>query len=448
METEALAGDADNAANNGSGETPTNASSALRRSSIRPTLLESAAKHRKVPSFLPSAFEISPDGTLIPTDVETVLLNASSSLSSTSKLNPSSTSSTTCTAADVEKALPPIVLDADIANPQVLALLRTQILDRLRLPALMNRHLTMKQLQTPQVLALNRAVLVVFRVLPQIDNCVSAQLRATYHSAALAIENGPLLLINILASSEATASQMTYDKAEQKELRSRHLGKDAISLMCRRESLPSASTAGALAIWLGFHLQQVTTATQQLRGRVLEMSERSEEEVGTITLPEIVDVKDCFLRLYAIAEEQDECTQNLASGETVTRALDFDKMKGYVSVLLSTAGSNERMLTRLEKRVDDLRQTYEAHQQNRINRRLGLLTIVSAIFLPLSLLSGIFGMNFQVMPALTYELGYYLCLGGMALIACILLLGVSTDLAGFCRCKLAIYDGCYQRFVL
>ena len=416
METEALAGDADNAAN-GSGETPTS-SSALRRSSIRPTLLESAAKHRKVPSFLPSAFEISPDGTLMPTDVETVLLNASSVMPSASKLNGSSISTT----ADVEKALRPIVLDADIANPQDLALLRTQILDKLRLPALMHRHLTMKQLQTPQVLALNRAVLVVFRVLPQIDNCVSTQLRSTYHSAALAIENGPLLLINILSSSEAT-SQMTYDKAEQKELRSRHLGKDAISLMCRRESLPSASTAGALAIWLGYHLQQVTTATQQLRGRVLEMSERSEDEVGTITLPDIVDVKDCFLRLYAIAEEQDECTQNLASGETVTRALDFDKMKGYVSVLLSTAGSNERMLTRLEKRVDDLRQTYEAHQQNRINRRLGLLTIVSAIFLPLSLLSGVFGMNFVNMPALTYELGYYFCVGGMALIACILLFG-------------------------
>lgn len=421
MEVEAV--DSNTAANgngNGNGdiETPTvhteNAGAELRRSSIRPTLLESANKHRKVPSFLPSAFEISPDGTLMPTDVETVLLNASI----TSKASDSSS----VTTKDPEKALPPIVLDADIANPQDLALLRSQVLDKLRFPALMNRHLTMKQLQTPQVLALNRAVLVVFRVLPQIDNCVSAQLRSTYHSAALAIENGPLLLINILSSSELT-SQMSYDKGEQKELRSRHLGKDAISLMCRRESLPSASTAGALAIWLGFHMQQVTTATQLLRRRVFEMSERREDEAGTITLPEINEVKDCFLRLYATAEEQDECTQNLASGETVTRALDFDKMKGYVSVLLSTAGSNERMLTRLEKRVDDLRQTYEAHQQNRINRRLGLLTIVSAIFLPLSLLSGIFGMNFTVMPALTYEFGYYFCLGGMALIACILLFG-------------------------
>lgn len=95
--------------------------------------------------------------------------------------------------------------------------------------------------------------------------------------------------------------------------------------------------------------------------------------------------------LLAVAEEQDECMQSLASGETISRALDFEKMKGYVSVLLSTAGSNERMVTRLEKRVDDLRQTYDAQQQSRINRRLAVLTIVSAIFLPLSLMSGIFG---------------------------------------------------------
>jgi len=392
-----------------------NGASAPRASvAIRPSLLETAQKHRRVPSFLPSAFEISPDGTLMPTDVETVLLNAPAI---------SSFKHSGATSKDPEKALPPIVLDADIVDSKDMALLRSQILDKLSLPALMNRHLTMKQLQTPQVLALNRAVLVVFRVLPQMeDHSVSVQLRSTYHSAAVATENGPLLLINILSNSDS-ASHVGYDKGEQKEIRSRHLGKDAISLMCRRESLPSPSTAGALAIWLGFHLQQVTTATQQLRGRVFEMAERSEDEVGNLTLPEIVDVKDCFLRLYGIAEEQDECTQSLASGETVTQALNFDTMKGYVSVLLSTASSNERMLTRLEKRVDDLKLTYDAHQQNRINRRLGLLTIVSAIFLPLSLLSGIFGMNFVNMPALTYENGYFLCLGGMALILCILLGG-------------------------
>jgi Mg2+ and Co2+ transporter CorA len=247
----------------------------------------------------------------------------------------------------------------------------------------------------------------------------------TYHSAALAIEDGPLLFINILTSSD-TPTYSRYDRGmiEQKEVRSRHLGKDCISLMCRPESLSSPSTAGALTFWIGFHLQQVTTATQQLRGKVLEMAERIEEEgLGDLTLPEIVQVKDCFLRLSAIAEEQDECTQSLASGEQASRAVNFDKVKGYVSVLLTTAGSNDRMLTRIEKRVDDLKQTYDAHQQNKINRRLGLLTIVSAIFLPLSLLSGIFGMNFSVMPALDYEYGYYLCLGGMALILCVLLFG-------------------------
>jgi len=38
-----------------------------------------------------------------------------------------------------------------------------------------------------------------------------------------------------------------------------------------------------------------------------------------------------------------------------------------------------------------------------LNQRLALLTILSAIFMPLTLLSGIWGMNFENMPELSAE---------------------------------------------
>jgi magnesium transporter len=46
------------------------------------------------------------------------------------------------------------------------------------------------------------------------------------------------------------------------------------------------------------------------------------------------------------------------------------------------------------------------HLQDRTSRRLAVLTVLSAVFLPLTLLAGIYGMNFQVMPELTYPWGY------------------------------------------
>ena len=84
--------------------------------------------------------------------------------------------------------------------------------------------------------------------------------------------------------------------------------------------------------------------------------------------------------------------------------------------MLATAGSSERMAGRLEKRVGDLRQRYDAHQQEKINHRLAVLTIISAVFLPLTLIAGIWGMNFEGMPELSHPHAYYIAL---ALMACL-----------------------------
>ena len=60
-----------------------------------------------------------------------------------------------------------------------------------------------------------------------------------------------------------------------------------------------------------------------------------------------------------------------------------------------------------------------AHRTNEIVRTL---TVISAIFLPLTFLAGIFGMNFENMPELKLHYAYFFALGGMAILAIILLI--------------------------
>lgn len=70
---------------------------------------------------------------------------------------------------------------------------------------------------------------------------------------------------------------------------------------------------------------------------------------------------------------------------------------------------NERLQQYVELLKDDinqLNQTYQSKQQIQQNKIMGVLTIVTTIFLPLNLLVGWYGMNFSTMKELDWQYGY------------------------------------------
>ena len=67
--------------------------------------------------------------------------------------------------------------------------------------------------------------------------------------------------------------------------------------------------------------------------------------------------------------------------------------------------------------MTELRVRFAANQQDRTNHRLAVLTVLSAVFLPLTLMAGIWGMNFAFMPELGYRYAYPMALGAMVAIA-------------------------------
>lgn len=67
--------------------------------------------------------------------------------------------------------------------------------------------------------------------------------------------------------------------------------------------------------------------------------------------------------------------------------------------------------------ANNLLHTYLSVNAQKSNDVMKLLTVFSAFFLPLTFVVGIYGMNFENMPELTWRNGYYLSLGIMALIA-------------------------------
>jgi magnesium transporter len=64
-----------------------------------------------------------------------------------------------------------------------------------------------------------------------------------------------------------------------------------------------------------------------------------------------------------------------------------------------------------------LMSTYLSTVGNRTNEVMKVLTMISTIFIPLSFVAGIYGMNFQHMPELRSRAGYPIVLGSMAIVA-------------------------------
>ncbi len=64
---------------------------------------------------------------------------------------------------------------------------------------------------------------------------------------------------------------------------------------------------------------------------------------------------------------------------------------------------------------------YLSSVSNKMNEVMKVLTIFASIFIPLTFIAGIYGMNFQYMPELAWRWGYYVVLLGMGIVIAVML---------------------------
>jgi magnesium transporter len=121
-------------------------------------------------------------------------------------------------------------------------------------------------------------------------------------------------------------------------------------------------------------LQGLRRMSIHQREILLRLSRGEYEEIPADALPFYRDVYDHFLRIQDIAESY---------RDLVTSCLD-----AYLSV-----------------------------QSNRMNEVMKTLTLMSTVMLPLTFIAGVYGMNFENMPELKWDVGYPLALGLMLVVA-------------------------------
>jgi len=88
-------------------------------------------------------------------------------------------------------------------------------------------------------------------------------------------------------------------------------------------------------------------------------------------------------------------------------------MKHYITDLHDHLQSIGETMEILRETLENLMDLYSSSVGNKLNEVMKVLTIVSTIFIPLTFIAGIYGMNFEHMPELSWENGYFYALGAM-----------------------------------
>ncbi|MDX1420930.1 MAG: magnesium/cobalt transporter CorA [Rubricoccaceae bacterium] len=93
-----------------------------------------------------------------------------------------------------------------------------------------------------------------------------------------------------------------------------------------------------------------------------------------------------------------------------------DRTRVYLKDVYDHLIQAVEILESLRDVLGGLADLYLSALSHRMNEVMKVLTVVGAIFLPLSFLTGLYGMNFAYIPELGYRYGYFVLLGVMTLL--------------------------------
>jgi len=138
------------------------------------------------------------------------------------------------------------------------------------------------------------------------------------------------------------------------------------------------------------------------------------ENPGPNLLDKLFSLKNDTLALRRLIGPQRETINFIARGEYTIIGSELKLYFRDVSDQLA------RIIDILETYRDALSTAMEGYRNalsNRTNEVMKILTIIATIMMPLTLITGIYGMNFKFMPELQSKYGYYGTLSIMLLIA-------------------------------
>ncbi len=199
---------------------------------------------------------------------------------------------------------------------------------------------------------------------------------------------------------------------------------DSATARSRIPTSPADLTLRMINVMVDSYLdvrKQLTTQLEHLQAELLKPRSR------TINWGLLMGARSQLHILEDLCEEQHDAMQewldSLREQPVATFAANAQLAQALRDQLVARARDIiehiERVVhhaRRLEQSAETVVQIHFSAQSNRTNDIMRTLTALTAIFLPLNLITGFFGMNFEFMPVIHHVDGFWWTVGLMALI--------------------------------
>ncbi|KAA8785256.1 MULTISPECIES: magnesium/cobalt transporter CorA [Paenibacillus] len=148
--------------------------------------------------------------------------------------------------------------------------------------------------------------------------------------------------------------------------------------------------------------------------RIEARIEKLEEDILMHTkkshLNEIIGLRSEILWLKKVLGPQKEVINTLNKKDL--RLID-DQLQKYFSDIYENAVKISETFETYRDLMGNLREAYQSSIANRANEIMRVFTAITTVFMPLTVITGIYGMNFDNMPELHWKYGYYAVIGLM-----------------------------------
>jgi magnesium transporter len=159
-------------------------------------------------------------------------------------------------------------------------------------------------------------------------------------------------------------------------------------------------------------LVDITDSIEKLEMKLIRVANSDTLKMIEFQKRKLIELRKIVLPLKDVAFQLEKTQSQFINSDNHPY---FADLKENCLAVLEEIDANKQIL-------EGMANLYYAIQGQRMNEIMKVLTVVSAIFIPLTFIVGVYGMNFKYMPELEFKYGYYTIVAIMFVISISLLL--------------------------